>query len=84
VLLSDRTTWPTVEAIADEGCGATPTNLRNPMDRISKLHEVLDINLDCTGMSQSKISECIKNAARRSSSALCMAGLEINSDEVHK
>jgi hypothetical protein len=59
-------------AIADEGCGATPTKLRKQMDRISKLSEVLDINLDYTGMSQSKISEYIKNTAR------------INLDEVYK
>ena len=52
-------------AIADEGCGATPAKLKELMDRMGKLNEVLDINLDCTGMSQSKISKYIKHAAKK-------------------
>jgi hypothetical protein len=52
-------------AIADEGCGATPAKLKKLMDRISKLSEVLDITLNCTGMSQSKISKYIKHTAKK-------------------
>jgi hypothetical protein len=52
-------------AIADEECGATPAKLKELMGRISKLSEVLDINLDCTGVSQSTISKYIKHTAKK-------------------
>ena len=52
-------------AIADEGCGATPVKLRELLDRIEKLNEVHDINIDCSGMSQDRVSKTIKSAAKR-------------------
>ena len=39
--------------------------LKELMDRISKLSEVLDINLDCTGINQHKISKYIKRTAKK-------------------
>ena len=52
-------------AIADEGCGATPVKLRELLDKIEKLNEVLDINIDCSGMSQDRVSKTIKSAAKK-------------------
>ena len=51
-------------AVANEACGADVAKLKELMDKIAKLSEVLEINMDCTGMTQTNIHRTIKHAAK--------------------
>jgi TusA-related sulfurtransferase len=51
-------------AAANEACGANVAKLKELMDKIAKLSEVLEINTDCTGMTQTNIHRAIKHAAK--------------------
>jgi hypothetical protein len=54
-------------AVANEACdGANVAKLKKLMDKIAKLSEVLEINMDCTGMTQTNIHRTIKHAAKKS------------------
>jgi hypothetical protein len=54
-------------AVANEACGPNVAKLKELMDKIAKLSEVLEINMDCTGMTQtrSNIHRTIKHAAKK-------------------
>jgi hypothetical protein len=42
-------------AVANEACGANVAKLKEMMDKIAKLSEVLETNMDCTGTTQTNI-----------------------------
>jgi hypothetical protein len=53
-------------AVANEACGANVAKLKELMDKIAnKLSGVLEINMDCTGMTQTNIHRTIKHAAKK-------------------
>ena len=53
-------------AVANEACGANVAKLKELMDKIAKLSEVLEINMDCTGMTQTNIHRTVINKLLKS------------------